>query len=240
MKNVIAFCAILISLLVSSCVFNGRRVKGNGKLITEKRSVKKAERIKLSGSMNVVLTKGQTAVKVEADENLLQYILVEEEDGWLTISTRKGIAFTEKNPIVVFIATPTIKQVSVAGSGDVTSDVKYEREDEIKFSVSGSGDISVPVHAPMITVNITGSGNIKPRGETRDLKLSITGSGNFGGGELKAENADVNITGSGDARVFADVRLKANIVGSGDITYQGNPTIEKRIVGSGSISKGAE
>lgn len=240
MNKLILGCALLASLLLSSCLFNGRRVKGNGKIMTETRDVQRADRIKLTASMNVVLSKGLTAVKVEGDENLLQYIIVQEEDGWLTISVKKGIRFYNSNRLSVYVTTPAIKQVSITGSGDVTSDEKFESDQEVAFSVSGSGNIDVPVHAPVVSARVTGSGNIKASGETRNLNLQLTGSGNFEGQALKSENAEVKVTGSGDADVYADNKLKATILGSGSVQYAGNPAIEKKIVGSGRVSKNGE
>ena len=62
------------------------------------------------------------------------------------------------------------------------------------------------------------------------LEVHIAGSGNYRGGDLKAENASVDIAGSGDASYLPITTLKASVAGSGNVTYRGNPTWIQRIL----------
>ncbi|MEJ7679455.1 MAG: DUF2807 domain-containing protein [Segetibacter sp.] len=68
------------------------------------------------------------------------------------------------------------------------------------------------------------------------LIFIVTGSGNYDSPNLKAENANVKILGSGDASLFAEVNLEASIAGSGDIKYRGNAAVKKDVAGSGSFA----
>lgn len=237
MKAIKLTSIFLLVLLSVSCVMNGKRVKGNGKVVTENRTINSAKKINVLGSMDVILAVGQPSVKVEGDENILKYILIEERDGWLDIRTRDNINIDTKNNIVVYVTTPALTQLKITGSGDVRSDGKFTSSEEMNFSITGSGNLLIPLNAPRVTVSIAGSGDMTASGETRDVKVSIAGSGNFNGQDLKAENADLNIAGSGDAYIFADVRLKANIMGSGSVHYSGNAAIEKNVMGSGVVAK---
>jgi hypothetical protein len=237
MKALKLTCISLLVLLSVSCVMNGKRVKGNGKVVTENRTVSSAKKINVLGSMDVVLAVGQPSVKVEGDENILKYILIEERDGWLDIRTRDNMNIDTKNNIVVYVTTPALTQLKITGSGDVRSDGKFTSSEDMSFSLTGSGNLIIPFNAPRVTVAIAGSGDMTASGETRDVKVSIAGSGNFNGQDLKAENADMNIAGSGDAYIFADVRLKAHIMGSGSVHYTGNAAIEKNVMGSGVVAK---
>jgi hypothetical protein len=93
------------------------------------------------------------------------------------------------------------------------------------------------INAPAVNADVTGSGNIDVKGETKDVEVVVNGSGNYKGVDLKAENATIRISGSGNADVFADYSLKANISGSGDIKYKGNANVNKSIAGSGTVIK---
>lgn len=85
--------------------------------------------------------------------------------------------------------------------------------------------------------DIAGSGNIHITGETKDELIKIAGHGDYKGEDLKAENAEIHIAGSGNVKVFADNKLEIHIAGSGDVYYKGNATIEQHIAGSGTIKK---
>lgn len=237
MKALKLACIAIMLLTAASCRLSNKRVKGNGNVTTETRSVGNATKINVLGSMDVVLATGETSVKVEGDENVLNYILTEEHDGWLNIRERDNYDIQSKNNITVYITTPAISQIKVTGSGDVKSNSEFTSQDEMNFSITGSGDLTIAVNTPRLKAAIAGSGNLNASGETRDVKVSIAGSGNFNGYDLKAENADINIAGSGDASIYADVHLKANIMGSGGVHYKGNAIVDKSVMGSGTVSK---
>ena len=230
--------AFLTVILLSSnaCRPFGKRIKGNGNQVTETRNISRADRLSVRGDFDVVLTKGETVVKVTADENLMRYIRIEMDDNKLVIQTEEGVNLSSDNNITVNISTPTLREANVLGSGNITSNDKFVSTEKITLKTTGSGNITVGVNSPDVTVGITGSGDINVLGETRALKVSITGSGNFNGQQLKSEDADVSIAGSGNATVFADVSLKGSISGSGEIKYRGNATVTKRISGSGTVS----
>ena len=230
--------AFLTVILLSSnaCRPFGKRIKGNGNQVTETRNISRADRLSVRGDFDVVLTKGETVVKVTADENLMRYIRIEMDDNKLVIQTEEGVNLSSDNNITVNISTPTLREANVLGSGNITSNDKFVSTENITLKTTGSGNITVGVNSPDVTVGITGSGDINVLGETRALKVSITGSGNFNGQQLKSEDADVSIAGSGNATVFADVSLKGSISGSGEIKYRGNAAVTKHISGSGTIT----
>jgi hypothetical protein len=187
--------------------------------------------------MDVILDSGATSVRVEAESNILPHIITEVDDNWLEIKMERDISITTHDPIKVYITTPNIYAVRIAGSGNVTGNKKFYSDEPIKIDIGGSGDVNLQVHAPRVDANIGGSGNIEVSGETKDVDVAIGGSGNFKGEDLKAENAKIKIAGQGDVTVFADVQLQASIVGQGNIKYRGNATVNKNVVGSGSVTK---
>ena len=72
------FISILTLLIISSNlnaqVFT-KNIKGNGKLITENRSLSDYDKIGVAGSFDVILVKGKEgAISITADENLMEYI----------------------------------------------------------------------------------------------------------------------------------------------------------------------
>ena len=76
MKRILFFLAAMILVFASCRQMGYKRIKGNGNISIEHRNINRAERIKLLGSYNVEITQGPiTSVKVEADENILPFIL---------------------------------------------------------------------------------------------------------------------------------------------------------------------
>lgn len=227
----------LLLLLLSSC-FNigGRRVRGNGNLGTQTRNTGAFEGIRVLGGMDVVLRSGSDyAVKVEADENLLNYILTDKDGDALVIKTRNGYNLNPRAGMKVYITAPSLEAIKITGSGSVLSQSKVSATNKLDIDVTGSGDVKLDVAAPEVEAEATGSGNIILSGMTRSFKGEINGSGELRCFGLLSENTDVDISGSGSAQVYASKRLDVRISGSGDVAYKGAPTINQRISGSGDI-----
>lgn len=217
-----------------------KEIDGNGNLTTQTRNVSDYDAVSLTGSMDVILIKGQEGnLKIEAEENLQQHIVTEVNGGKLKISVEKGISLnpSRNHEIIITVPFTDLDAVSLTGSGDIRSS---DRITAVNFSLSvtGSGNVNLPLQAKSTSASITGSGDIKLSGNTVDFNCKVTGSGDISAFDFKAEHVKATVTGSGDIQVFASESLKASTPGSGDIEYRGNPKKEDfRTMGSGSVSK---
>lgn len=230
--------AIAIITLANSCIFWGERVKGNGIVTVEERTGLKAHKIKLAGFMDVELSQGAgTTVKVEADENLQEYIITKMEDGVLVVKMRNNINFINSNRLKVYITTDRLEQLSLSGSGNIIGTNKFTGADQLKLRVSGVGDLKLDLNSPSLDASISGSGSLQLAGETRDAKIQISGVGDCNASNLKAENTTVKIAGSGDVKIFADAKLDISISGIGSVYYKGAANVSQKISGSGEVKR---
>jgi len=235
-----SFIAIIacVCLLASCDGFYRERIKGNGKIATEQRSVASAKKIKLKGGFNIELTPGtSTSVKVEADENILPYIITENDGEWLVVRTKDHTSLSTSRSFKIYVTTPELDAISLSGSGDIIGTGKFTGSDELSVSIAGSGNANLEVNTPSVSANISGSGNITIVGETKKTRIDIAGNGDFKGQDLKAEEAEVHISGSGKVNVFADAKLDVHIAGSGDVFYKGKPAMTQHISGSGTVKE---
>jgi hypothetical protein len=230
--------AMAIITLANSCIFWGERVKGNGIVTVEERTGLQAHKIKLAGFMDVELSQGAgTTVKVEADENLQEYIITKMEDGVLVIKMRNNVNFINSNRMKVYITTDRLEQLSLSGSGNIIGTNKFTGADQLKLRVSGVGDLKLDLNSPSLDASISGSGSLQLAGETRDAKIQISGVGDCNASNLKAENATVKIAGSGDVKIFADTKLDISISGIGSVYYKGAANVSQKISGSGEVKR---
>lgn len=228
--------ALLFSMVNTAC--NYRRIKGSGNIISEQRSIGNAHKIKLEGSYDVELAPGQSAsLKVEGDDNILPYIITQNEGGWLVIKSKDHINFSTKNPLKVYITTDMLEAISLSGSGNIVGTGRFAGAEKLEVKISGVGNAKLEVNAPFVSANISGSGSITLIGETKDAKINISGIGSYKGIDLKAENAEVRVSGSGSATVFAENKLDVHVSGIGDVNYKGNATVSQHVSGNGSVKK---
>jgi len=232
----VAFSA---SALLYSCDLVGQnRVNGNGHVIKEERTVAAFHRLKVEGSMNVYVAKGPAkAAVIEAEDNIAPLIELRQEDDRLVVTFKRGYSINSHKDLNVYLTTPDIDEASLAGSGDLNLSGAFTSNTDVKFNLSGSGNLRGEITAPAVKASIAGSGDMRLRGQTKALKVSIAGSGNFRADQLLSEETTVSIAGSGDADVYASVKLDAKIAGSGNINYDGTPQISSSVAGSGTIRK---
>ena len=212
---------VLAAIIFCSC----HTINGSGNIKSETRDVGTFDKIDAIGSINIELVNDNSpSVRVEADDNILQYIITDVSSGTLEARFKSNIMFTNTH-VKVYVSATGIKKLTVTGSGDIVSKDTLKGANEIGLEVTGSGDINAIVDAPSVNADITGSGNITLQGRTKNFDCTISGSGDFKCKNLLSENTTVTITGSGTAHVFASVGLKANVSGSGDVYYGGSPAI---------------
>jgi hypothetical protein len=230
--------AAFLVFFTTACTSWVKEIDGNGNLITQNRTIEGFDAVKIAGDVQVELMQGPVfSVNVQADDNLQDYILTQKKGHALIIKYKKNVQLNTKNPLKVIITLPALKEVNIAGSGQVTATNTFTSVNTIKAAVGGSGTIHMEVNTPSIEAVIGGSGKIVLQGKTKNIEVNIGGSGHLLAQDLLAENVVVSIGGSGTARVFAEVNLKAKIGGSGSVFYKGNASVETSIGGSGVVQK---
>lgn len=218
---------------------SNNKIEGNGNPTSETRKVSDYDEVHLQGFMDVNLVAGPEGnLKIEAESNLLEYIVTEVKGGKLSISIKKGYDLRPSRNEEILITVPfeTLTQVSLTGSGDITSSDEI-KADTFEVHVTGSGDVSLHLNAGSVQGKVVGSGDLDLQGKARDLEFVVTGSGDIEASRLQAARATATVSGSGGIEVHATEALKSRVSGSGDIRYIGNPQQQDfKTTGSGSIS----
>jgi hypothetical protein len=190
-------------------------VRGSGKEVTETRQVSAFDAIHQAGSMRLtVIVEGDQEVKVCGDDNLFQHIETSVADSTLHVGTHRNLR--PRCRIAIDVKAPTLREMVLAGSGDVTA-----------TGIWGEG-----FHA-----NIAGSGDMTLGGQVDNVELKIAGSGDIDAADLKAKSVKVNLTGSGNMTVYASETANINVAGSGNVDCYGHPSqVNKNILGSGCLN----
>lgn len=239
MRKITTLLIVLISITSSSCIgaLNNAE-KGNSNIKSKEFSISDYSSIKGNGSADFYYEQQPNKapyLRIEIDENLLEYIEVKTDNNTLTVKSTQNINPTK---YTIYTNSKSLVRASMNGSGDLylNGDIKTN---ELDISLHGSGDMSSQnIQSDNITVSIKGSGNVLLKGRTNKLECSIQGSGDIKADQLQSKDAECAIFGSGNISVNASNSLAAKIHGSGDIAYTGSPvTIDKSIKGSGSIRK---
>lgn len=228
---------ILSVLFFSSFRQDNERVNGNGNIKKEARNAGNFNGIATSGNYKVYIKQGNTnSVQVEADENLLPYIIAEVDGNDLEIHSKKGYNINPTKQINVYVTTKDLKELSASGKGGFFSDGRF-RTDKLEVSLSGSLASDLDVETEKLEVSHSGSGNLKFKGKATKSEISLSGSSTIDAHDLKTSESEIAISGSGNVRVHADKKLEVSVSGSGNVKYSGNAVVSQSVSGRGKIEK---
>lgn len=239
MRKLSLMLMALVAVFSSCHYIFGRHVRGDGNIKTDERAVASFKNLRVSASLNVYLSQGEIKpIRIEGDENLLPYIIVEQDGDDLVIRNREGFNLDGSQELKVYVTAPVFHTVSLSGAGDIIADNKITNPDELDLRLSGAGDIKMELDAPKVDANISGVGSLYLKGQAKDIDMNISGAGSAHCYDLLAENTRVGISGVGDAEVYASVKLDAHVSGAGSVDYKGNATdVTQEVSGVGSVNK---
>jgi hypothetical protein len=238
MKHSFLLVAALILLAGPLAAQKNKRIDGEGPVVTQDRNGGTFNEVHSHGSFDIIITDRSTnSVKVEAQENIQQYVEIENKGNELHIRNKKGYSIRTDKPITVHVSAPALQAIHCEGSGNIKTENVLNGSDKFRIKSAGSGNISVDIETSSLSSSIAGSGNITLQGKTNELEGSIAGSGNIKAKDLQSAVTSIKIAGSGNAEVVATEKLSTKIAGSGDVRYWGNASVESKVMGSGSLRK---
>ena len=237
MKNPKFLIPVFLFLLaISSCIdddgISPNCEPSDGPIVEQVLNISGFSGVEIKTSTDVFITQGPVfEVVAKGEQNIIDLLDTRVRNGVWEIDFNDCV---KNYSLEIFITLPEIDYLEISGSGEIRGDNFFE-VDDITLRISGSGDMCLGLFAQNIDARISGSGEMDLEGETDNLDFKVTGSGDLGAFPLIATEADINITGSGDASVTALEFLKVRISGSGDVFYKGFPELNVDITGSGDL-----
>ncbi|MFO7575205.1 MAG: head GIN domain-containing protein [Bacteroidales bacterium] len=211
----------LLAITLSAEAQLRRTVYARGPVTTEERKAGSFHSVKVSTGITVYLTQGnEESIKVEADENLHEYIATEIRGGVLNIYSEFSIRNAKSRK--VYVTIKEVKSLKTSSAGDIKGLTPLVA-DMLKLSTSSAGDINLEVSAKEIEAVTSSSGDITLQGTADKLTAHLSSAGDLHAFELTVKEAEISVSSAGDAKITVTERLKARASSAGDIHYRGKP-----------------
>jgi hypothetical protein len=225
---------IIAALLITQCDFLEDFEKGNGEIVTEKRSVDDFDGLRIAGNFEVILEEGdQPNVQVNTDENLLDFIDTEVRAGILRVTQEKKLI--SKSKIRIIISFQELNEIRAMGAALIKNE-DYLRSEDLEIIMEGAGAVDLKIISDKLKVELSGAGVISLAGEVQKQELNLMGAGKLEAFDLDSKECDVSVGGLGGAEIYVTEKLNATIEGVGSIKYDGQPEdINTEIKGLGRI-----
>jgi hypothetical protein len=233
---------LLCAISFSSCHhFFGQRIRGTGNVKKISRDARQFNEVEVSNAFELhVKQDSSRSVNVETDDNLQEYVIVENDGDRLRIYSERGFNLDPSNgdKVKIYVSSPVFKRLEASGACSIVGDNTITSEGQMDIDLSGASDANLELKMPKMTVGMSGASHATLRGQTKDLSIEGSGASHARCFELLSENTDVDVSGASSAEVFASVKINPSASGASNIRYKGNAAIgTKSESGASSIDK---
>lgn len=234
----VLFIVLTTLTLFTSCRFlGGERVRGNGNVVNVQRNVGSFNSIEAGGAVTVRIKQDAShLVRVETDENLLEYLEVFTDGNTLMIRTQRGYNLDPSKEIIVYAAAPQFRNLNISGASNLVSDNTISGDD-LELGASGSSTIDMEVKVSKLQADLSGASTLELKGSAERFTTEGSGSSNIKCLGLSTEETTLDLSGASNAEVSANKQLNVDASGASDVRYRGNANINQKSSGASSVQK---
>ena len=232
MKAFAILAIVACSLLVSGCVFvkfkdggftkSDKKIAGNGVISEKTFEIGDFSRIKMNVPADVDYSVADTpSMVVKLDENLMEYLTVEVEDGVLKVGSSLG-SMSRFKKLYIRLTSSALSALECNGAVDFTADG--------------------PVSGESFTMKVNGAADVEMKDlDVRTAKFEVNGAGDLDVHLADAEEVSLTISGAGDATLSGkagETSVEINGAGDVDLTGLDYTNLVKKVNGIGSVKTG--
>lgn len=224
--------AVTTSIALLSC---GPHIQGDGNVIKKEHDISKVDKLDINGQFTVILSQGKrSSLAIETDENLHDYITVENKENTIRIETEGFITDAEK--LNVYVTMPHFRYIDLSGAVELTNDKKIKTK-SMRIDASGATEINLDMEIKELSIDLSGASTITLEGSAKNVEFDLSGASEIEAYGFETENMIIDISGAGSAEVFVIEKLDVEVSGAGEVKYKGEPQIDKDVSGAGTIKK---
>lgn len=184
MKKILVIATLLAAALAVTAYMScrattvwGKRIKGSDRIITKTIDTPEFDAITASRAVRVIVADCEGKTRIEANDNLMDWVVVEEEDGTLEVTIDKSI--TSVSNVEVTVTLPgrgrTIRSLEASSAASIRSEVPLKGE-RTRLDASSSAKIETTCESDRCSVAASSAAGIKARLHTGTCSLEASSS----------------------------------------------------------------
>ncbi len=217
---------IILIILFAGTVFGQNK---------ETRELSSFSRVQVGEAIKVYLKKGsQESARIESTGVDADKILTNVSGDRLRIEMSSG---NHRNTsVTIWLTYRNIESLSISSAATVITEGVLKTE-KLRLETSSAGDGEIEIDVDELDVSVSSSGELTVTGRAMFQDVSVSSSGRYNAYELVCEEADVNASSSGSARVNTSKSIEASASSAGSIRYKGDPARVRESSSSGGSTR---
>lgn len=212
------FAIVFAALLITATAFSQKS--------TETRTPGSFNGVSIAGGFKKLILKegSKESIELQSDGADLSEVETKVKNNGLGINLKEK-SKADAGKITLIVTYNSLKSLNASGSTPIETDGTLKAE-KFTYNASGSGSMTGNFDVRDLELNVAGSAASKLTGKADKQHFAVSGSGDIDAGNLKGENADVAVAGSGSVAVNVSGKVKSSVAGSGSVTNK-NKSSEK-------------
>lgn len=217
---------LALALILASCQ---DVVRPSSRVTVQERNVTEFEGIEITSAFQVEVTYSaqETKVEIETNENLHQYIDVENVNNNLRIRIQPGLSLRGSSTLKAKITTanPT-KVISASGASLVTLTNTLSAPD-LNIYLTGACNLSGEIETTNLTISADGASQVYLSGTASSIDGILTGASSIEGFNLTAEQLDLNMSEASQASFTVNQLINLDASGASVLRYKGDALVDQ-------------
>ena len=256
MKRILLIAVLLGTMITATTYFVciaapsvlfGKGIKGSGNIVTRTIDAPDFDRVDAARAVKVVITgKATGKITIEADDNIMEYVVVEAKGGRLTATIDKSVNNVSNADVTVTVpANGRIRALDASSAARITSEVTLTA-DKFSIDASSAARIDAAVKSTSCTVAASSASNIDAAIETGSCtvgassasKITLKSSAaKLSAAEFTVADCSVDTSSAAKATVNCTGKLRAEASSGSSIRYTGDCQTSISKSSGGSVSR---
>jgi len=236
MKQQKIFIGLILSIgLLSSCDHDS--IRASGEVTSLDYSIPEYAELEVSDAFNAYVTFSDTeeSIRIEANDNLHDKIIVKREGNALVIRLKKFTTVRGSATLNAYIVTKNIETFDLRGASHVTLENEWIHSDA-RVDLSGASNFTGEVAAERLYLDMNGASLLDLFGNVASLNAKLSGSSDIRDYDLSVENLKIELSGASEAFLSVNETIDVTASGASVLNYKGDATVNnQKLSGSSEV-----
>lgn len=259
---------LLIAVLIAACLsatayvacvaapLLGKNIKGSGKIVAKTVPAPDFDGIEASRAVKVVISDKVSDIRIEADDNLIDLVVVRAVKGKLEATLDQKVNNIQNGNVTITVpANGKIRSLDASSASKIIGEttlkagkfsIEASSAAKIKAAVeaascsidaSSASKISAEVKAATCTVNASSASKIALAGSAEDFTADLSSASKLDAEKFTAVNASVSTSSAAKADIDCSGKLTASASSGSSIGYTGGCRTSMSKSSGGSVRK---
>ena len=230
-----ALCAVCFARLLP----DRKEIKGSGHIVTKEIPAPEFDAISVSRAVHVILAEQGDKIRIDADDNLMERVVVQAEDQELRITIDPEIKNVRnmEATVTVPVGNRMLCRLEASSASKIRGEEVELKAATCDIDASSAATVRAEIKSQSCTADTSSAASIVLKGGTNRFEGSSSSAGKINAAELIAKCADVQASSASSISVNCTETLKAQASSGAKIRYQGECKVEASKSSGGSIRK---